>query len=141
MESAQTMKVFFYGLFMDTDLLAKKGIAPKDAVVGHIDGFSLRIGERATLLRIVGARAYGVIMEITRSEAMDLYAESSVADYVAEPVICELIDGSKVDASCFILPDNKVSGTNKDYAEALSQVARKLGLPESYIAEIKRACY
>jgi hypothetical protein len=134
------MKVFFYGLFMDADLLAKKGITPQDAVVAHVDGFSLRIGERATLVRTAGARAYGVIMEITPSEATDLYAESSVADYVAEPVISELIDGSKVAASCFILPNDKVSGTNKDYAEALSQVAHKLGLPENYIAEIKRAC-
>ena len=134
------MKVFFYGLFMDADLLAKKGITPQGAVVAHVDGFSLRIGERATLLRAAGARAYGVIMEITPSEARDLYSESSVADYVAEQVVSELVDGSKVEATCFILPHNKVTGTNKDYAEALSQVAHKLGLPENYIAEIKRAC-
>ena len=134
------MKVFFYGLFMDADLLAKKGITPQDAEVAHVDGFSLHIGERATLLRAAGARAYGVIMEITSSEAMDLYSESSVADYVAEPVISELVDGSKVEASCFISPHNKVTETNKDYAEALSQLAHKLGLPENYIAEIERAC-
>lgn len=134
------MKVFFYGLFMDADLLAKKGITPQDAVVAHVDGFSLRIGERATLVRAAGARAYGVIMEITPSEAMDLYSESSVADYVSEAVVSELVDGSKVKASCFILPHNKVTGTNKGYADALSQVARKLGLPENYVAEIKRAC-
>jgi len=134
------MKVFFYGLFMDTELLAKKGIKPQCAVVGHVDGFSLRIGERATLLHNAGARTYGVIMEISPSEARELYAESSVVDYVAETVISELIDGSKVEASCYILPNNKVTGTNKIYAEALSKVAHKLDLPESYIAEIERAC-
>ena len=133
------MKVFFYGLFMDVDLLAKKGIIPKNAVVGHVDGFSLRIGERATLLRSVAARAYGVMMEISPGEAKDLYAESSVADYVPEQVTVELMDGTKVEASCYILPDDKVTGTNKDYAEALVQVADKLGLPESYIAEITQA--
>jgi hypothetical protein len=49
------------------------------------------------------------------------------------------MDGSKVEASCYILPDDKVTGTNADYAEALLQVARKLGLPETYLAEIKQA--
>lgn len=134
------MKVFFYGLFMDADLLAGKGITPQEAAVAHVDGFSLRIGERATLIRTEGARAYGVTMEITASEAKDLYSESSVADYVAETVVSKLVDGRKVEASCFILPLNKVTGTNKDYAKDLSQVAHKLGLPEVYIAEIKRAC-
>lgn len=133
------MNVFFYGLFMDADLLAEKGITPRDAAVGHVEGFSLYIGERATLLRSAGARAYGVVMEISPGEAKDLYAEASVADYVPEPVIVELIDGSKVEASCYILPDDKVTGTNTDYAEALLQVARKLGLPETYLAGIKQA--
>lgn len=133
------MKVFFYGLFMDADLLAEKGIIPRDAAVGHVEGFSLCIGERATLLHSAGARAYGVVMEISPGEAKDLYAESSVADYVPEPVTVELMDGSKVEASCYVLPDDKVSGTNKDYAKALLQVARKLDLPETYLAEIMQA--
>jgi hypothetical protein len=133
------MKVFFYGLFMDANLLAEKGIFPQDAAIGHVEGFSLCIGERATLLRTAGARAYGVVMEISSGEAKDLYAESSVADYVPESVTAELMDGSKVEASCYILPSEKVTGTNKDYAEALLKVARKLGLPEAYLAEITQA--
>ncbi|MDH3578376.1 MAG: gamma-glutamylcyclotransferase [Gammaproteobacteria bacterium] len=134
------MKVFFYGLFMDVDLLAKKGITPQVAVVGHVDGFSLHIGERATLLRSAGARAYGVMMEISSGEAKDLYAESSVADYVPKAITVELMDGSEVEASCYTLPDDKITETNKDYAKALLQVADKLGLPETYIAEITQAC-
>ena len=134
------MKVFFYGLFMDADLLAKMGLKPKNVEVAHVDGFRLRIGERATLLRAKDAKAYGVVMEITSDEVDDLYAESSVADYVAETVTTELVDGRKVEASCYILPEDKVTGTNKEYAEALSRVAARLGLPEKYIAEIRQAC-
>jgi hypothetical protein len=134
------LKVFFYGLFMDVDLLAKKGITPQVAVVGHVNGFSLHIGERATLLRSAGARAHGVMMEISSGEAKDLYAESSVADYVPEVVTVELMDGSKVEASCYNLPDDKITETNRDYAEALLQVAVKLALPDTYIAEIAQAC-
>ncbi len=133
------MKLFFYGLFMDENLLAKKGIAASNAIVGYVDGFRLRIGERATLQCCPGARAYGVMMEISADQVRELYAESGVADYVPESVTVELIDGSNNEASCYNLPSNKVTGTNKRYAEALLEVANQLDLPESYIEQIRQA--
>ncbi len=133
------MNVFFYGLFMDEDLLAKKGISPSKAEVGFVDGFALRIGERATLIRSADTRSYGVMMNISPDQANELYAESSVADYVPESVTVELLNGSKVEASCYNLPVDKVTGTNKVYAQALLEVANRLGLPESYLVEIRQA--
>ncbi len=133
------MKVFFYGLFMDKGLLARNGITPSEAAVGYVDGFGLQIGERATLVRSEGTRAYGIMMEISAVEAKDLYADSSVADYVPEPVIVQLADGSQVDASCYNLPGDQITGTNKGYAEALLGLATELGLPESYLDEIRQA--
>jgi hypothetical protein len=35
---------------MDESLLASKGISPSRATVGHVDGYGLRIGRRATLV-------------------------------------------------------------------------------------------
>ncbi|MGI9284286.1 MAG: gamma-glutamylcyclotransferase family protein [Pseudomonadales bacterium] len=133
------MKVFFYGLFMDTDLLSRKGITPLDTVIAHVDGFSLRIGERATLQRKAGAQAYGVIMEISPDEAKGLYSESSVADYIAEPVVANLSNGNEVEAQCYNLPEEKITGTNQAYADALLKLSQKIGLPGPYLAEIKQA--
>jgi hypothetical protein len=56
--------VFFYGLFMDASVLASKGINPSRATIGHVDGYSLRIGRRATLVPDAGNRAYGVLMSL-----------------------------------------------------------------------------
>ncbi len=133
------MNVFFYGLFMDEDLLAKTGISPSKAEVGFVDGFALRIGERATLIRSADTRSYGVMMNISSDQANELYAQSSVADYVPESVTVELLNGSKVEARCYNLPVDKVTGTNKVYAQALLEVANSLGLPESYLVEIRQA--
>ena len=133
------MNVFFYGLFMDEALLAEKGVTPAFAAVGHVAGFALRIGERATLLRSPGARAYGVVMTVSREEAQVLYSEPSVADYVPATVTVELLNGEKVAATCYNLPGDKVTGTNQAYAEALWALARRLGLPEHYLEEIRQA--
>jgi hypothetical protein len=79
------------------------------------------------------------MMDIAPNEAMELYAEDSVADYLPEPVTVELINGTKVKATCYNLPNAKVTGTNKDYAESLLQVAGRLGLPDCYLDEIRQA--
>ena len=133
------MRVFFYGLFMDEDLLATKGIVPKEVTSGFLDGYRLRIGERATLIRHPGSRAYGAVMEITPGDAKELYAEESVADYLPEPVTVELMDGTQLEATCYNLPGNKVTGANKAYAEALLAVATRLGFPDSYLEQIRQA--
>ncbi len=133
------MKVFFYGLFMDESLLATKGIEPSGESSGFVDDYTLRIGERATLIRSAGGRAYGVMMEIAPSEATELYAEDSVADYLPEPVTVELMDGTRVQATCYNLPVEKVTGTNAEYAKSLLDLATRLDFPDSYLEQIRQA--
>ena len=133
------MNVFFYGLFMDEQLLAAKGIAPSDMRMGYVDGFCLRIGARATLMRSKDDRAYGVLMDIAPDEAAALYDENSVTDYVAEPVTVELMEGGRIEAACYNLPVDKIAGANKDYARSLLTVAARLGFPENYLEQIRQA--
>jgi len=133
------VRVFFYGLFMDERLLATKGIEPSEVNLGFVDGYGLRIGERATLVCRPDSRAYGAMMDIAPSEATELYAEESVADYLPEPVIVELMDGTQVEATCYNLPSDKVAGANKEYAESLLDVATRLDFPDFYLEQIRQA--
>ena len=134
---AHAVTVFFYGLFMDESLLASKGVLPRNSAIAYVDGFSLHIGNRATLLPEEKARAYGVLMEILREDAAALYSDESVSDYVAQPVIATLPDGSAVSAVSYNLPATRLTGTNPEYASALLELASRLGLPESYLEHIR----
>lgn len=133
------MNVFFYGLFMDEQLLVAKGITPSAMRKGFVRGYRLRIGARATLLRAERGLAYGVLMDIAPEEAAALYDEKSVADYAPETVTVELTDGARIEAACYNLPAEKVSGANKDYARSLLKVAERLAFPEAYLDEIRKA--
>lgn len=133
------MRVFFYGLFMDQRLLASKGVVPSEINVGFVDGYVLRIGDRATLAPRPEGRAYGVMMDIAPKDAEALYSEESVADYLPEPVIVELADGRRFEATCFNLPGDNVTGSNRNYAESLLDVATRMGFPDSYLAQIRQA--
>jgi len=132
------MQTFFYGLFMDETLLARRGIKPASSVPGCVNGYVLRIGERATLAKDREACAYGVLMELGASDVKDLYSEESVADYLPESLEIELSDGSTVEATCYNLPEDKVQGTNRAYAAALLELATNIRLPDTYLLHIRR---
>jgi len=137
--NTNAIRVFFYGLFMDESLLASKDVRPTESTIGYVDGFSLHIGKRATLLPEANSRAYGVLMKITSEGAAALYSEQSVADYVAEPVVVKLPGNIQVSAVCYNLPAARLTGTNPEYAAALLTLATKLGLPDSYLGHIRNA--
>jgi hypothetical protein len=133
------IEVFFYGLFMDGDLLRAQGFDPRDPRLASVSGLALRLGARATLVPESGGRVHGMLMALTHAEIDRLYAEPSVAAYRAEPVTAILKDGGIVAALCFNLPEAPpVGASNPDYAAKLTVVARRLGLPEEYIASIGR---
>jgi len=132
-----SINVFFYGLFMDESLLASKGVRARRCEPGHVDGYRLHIGERATLLPAKDSRSYGVLMEITTDQAATLYSDESVCDYVAEPVVVHLRDDQQVDAVCYNLPASKLTGESRRYAADLLALATRLGMPESYLARIR----
>lgn len=137
--SKSAINIFLYGLFMDESLLASKDVHPTESAIGYVDGFRLHIGQRATLLPEPHSRAYGVLMQVSPDDVAALYSEPSVADYVPESVTVELEDGSRVEATCYNLPGDKLAGANKAYAESLLELATRLGFPDSYLGQIRQA--
>ena len=131
------VEVFFYGLFMDADALREKGFHPADARQASVEGMALLLGERATLVPQNGGSVHGMLMSLTHAEVDRLYAEPSVAAYRAEPVLAALRDGGIVAALCFNLPAVPAGvRSNPEYAAKLRVAAKKMGLPDTYIANI-----
>ncbi|MCW8926387.1 MAG: gamma-glutamylcyclotransferase [Xanthomonadales bacterium] len=135
--NAQDVAVFFYGLFMDRSLLASRGINPSTAALAYVDGYGLRIGERATLVPDESNRAHGILMTMRAEDVRALYADESVADYVPESVWVVLPDGTLKRAVCYTLPQSELGGTNPQYAKSLLILAVKLGLPSAYLKQIR----
>jgi hypothetical protein len=132
------IQVFFYGLFMDADLLRTKGAHPVNIRPACVPGFALRIGQRATLLEIPDARAYGILTELTHDEIEQLYSEASVRAYRPEAVLAELSDGSRVPALCFnLLVPPSPQEVNSEYAAKLRDLGRRLGFPSDYVDRIQ----
>jgi hypothetical protein len=134
--TGRLINVFFYGLFMDVEVLRAKGLRPVDPRQVCIPGFALRIGQRATLVPDPEARVYGILMQLSHNEIERLYAEPGVREYRPEAVLAEL-DDARIPALCFNLPEPPSPGeSNKEYAQKLRLLAKRLGLPADYIDRI-----
>lgn len=70
--------VFFYGLFMDADLLRARGLTPEGGELAAVDGLALRIGQRAALVPTPGgtiaALCYNLLQPPSPSERNPEYA-------------------------------------------------------------------
>ena len=128
--------VFFYGLFMDEDLLKNKGFHPTNKKLAFADGFGLRIGEKATLIKSASERSYGIVMDLSEDEINRLYSAPGVEEYLPEEIEVFDMNGNADRVLCYNLPISKLTGSNKEYAKSLSAAAQKMGLPESYIEQI-----
>lgn len=131
------INVFFYGLFMDDELLRAKGVQARNSRVASVEGYALSIGERATLVPDPMGLVYGNVKELSYAEIDHLYSEPSVSAYKPEAVLAKLTDGSRVPALCFNLPDTMGTAQNLEYAAKLRELARQLGLPSTYVENIK----
>jgi hypothetical protein len=135
---ARRVSVFFYGLFMDPDLLRGRGVDPVNPRRACVRKRRLRIGERAALEADPGGIVYGMLIELTHADIERLYAEPSVAAYRPEAVLAEPDEGEPVAALCYNLPSAPAAHErNPDYARRLRELAARLELPGDYVRSIE----
>jgi hypothetical protein len=135
--SDRRIDAFFYGLFMDIDVLRESGVAPVNPRRAYVDGFAPRIGQRATLVPSAGGRAYGMLFGLTHAELERLYAAPGLDQYRPEAVLAQPMEGTPVPALCYNLrqaprPDER----NPGYAARLQHVLGKLGFPREYVGSV-----
>jgi hypothetical protein len=129
--------VFFYGLFMDREILREAGVTPTHPRPAAVDGFALRIGRRATLLPTPGARAYGMLFALTHSELARLYAAPGLEAYRPEAVLARPLEGAPAPALCYTLGEApEPHERNPEYAARLQRVLARLGFPPEYVASV-----
>ncbi len=88
---------------MDEELLRGRGLTPQRPELASVDGFTLRIGQRAALAPKPGGRVHGVVVSLTLAELNRLYSEPSVQAYELQAVLIHLATGGVVAALCYNL--------------------------------------
>jgi hypothetical protein len=135
--SDRRIDAFFYGLFMDGEILRKAGVEPTNPRRAYVDGFALRIGQRATLVPSTGGRAYGMLFALTQAELVRLYAAPGLEQYQPEAILAQPLVGTPLPALCYNLREApQPHERNSEYAAQLQRTLKELDFPAEYVASV-----
>ena len=123
-------EVFFYGLYMDPEILTNKGVTPRNPRIATVKGYKLRIGKLATLLRDEKSQAGGIIYSLTHHEIDKLYKGSGLVAYVPESLSATTESNVTLSVLCcnLLIPPT-TDESNPEYLEKLTTCMKKYNVP------------
>ena len=130
---------FFYGSFMNPDVLAKAEVSPSQRQMARLEGWELRISPRATLAPAPESCVYGVLAQLTHSDIDKLYTKDwfGFGTYLPEAVIVTDAAARQWAALCFIAWQTEGGAPTEEYIGKMVAVAREFSFPEDYVRHIR----
>lgn len=132
---------FFYGGYMDAQLLKAAGTKPENCEVGYVEGFALTVGPLANLKEETGAKAYGLLAQLSHHDLDTLYAGDTPhlrgAKYLPEAVLVKTNSGKAIPALTYICPNLPYMAPGSAYLEKLIDAAKTLSLPKQCIEHMR----
>jgi hypothetical protein len=133
------VRVFFYGSFINREVLARGGLVAERIDVGKLWGFDIRIETLATLVRSDRHCVYGIVCRATHAELRSLYGQDWLGGtYLPEAVLVETEGGRLLPALCYIAPTRPPAAPAADYLDWIIGPAREYGFPDWYIQRLER---
>ena len=132
-----TVWTFFYGSFMNLDVLKQGGFVPERYEVAKLSGFDICIRPLATLVHSDQHCVHGIVALGTHKQLRRLYSQDWVGNYLPEPVLVETLDGKWRAALCYIAPVSEPRLATNDYIARIVGPAKEYGFPAWYIARLE----
>jgi hypothetical protein len=132
--------VFFYGSYMNLDVLREVDLVPPQWEVAKVMGFDITIAPRANLVPSEFDAVYGIVALATHRELQRLYdhARNVLGEtYFPRAVLTEILDGKWRPALCYLAPEMAPRPAAADYVDRIVRPARELGFPDWYIARLE----
>ncbi len=131
---------FFYGSYINFDVLKEVGLVPDEYEVARLSGFDIQIQPLANLTKSDEHSVYGIVASATHEELGRLYqhAEHVLGGvYLPEAVLTETKDGKLRPALCYIAPSIEPKPAANDYIDRIVALAKEYGFPAWYIERLE----
>jgi len=131
---------FFYGSYINLDVLREVDYVPEKWEVARLLGFDIFIRPRANLVRSKQHSVYGILAAGTHAELGRLYAHAKDVlgeIYLPEAVLAETLDGKWKPALCYICPSMEPRSATNEYIDRIVAPARQYGFPDWYIQRLE----
>ena len=143
MTTSSRVWVFFYGSYMDMNILKDFDCVPEQWEVARVYGYDIVIQPRANLLRSDRNCVYGIVAAVTHDQLDQLYTRIQRdfgQTYLPEPVLAETMLGTWMPAMTYIAASMETGQPARDYVERMVKPARDLDFPAWYIERLESFC-
>jgi hypothetical protein len=132
---------FFYGSYINLDVLKEADLVPRDIEVARLSGFDITISPLANLVESSQHMVYGILATASHRELQRLYIEHAqdVLGGIYEPqaVLTETMSGLWRPALTYIAHAMAPGPAARDYVERIARPAREFGFPAWYCDRIE----
>jgi hypothetical protein len=130
---------FFYGSFINQDVLKQYDVTLLSFEVARLDGFDIAIQPLATLVPSDERCVYGIVAGLTHAQLRALYSQDWVSGYDPYPVLVTSAKGVLIPCLCYIAANTKEpSPPTQDYLMKIIAPAQAYGFPQWYIARLQQ---
>lgn len=131
---------FFYGSYMDPEVLAEADVVPERLEVAWVPGFEIVIERLANLIPSNRHMAYGILAHTTHAELARLYDQARDvlgAAYHPQAVLAWTPSGQLEPALCYLSPEVPAGPPAAEYVARIIAPARKFGFPDWYVRRLE----
>jgi len=131
---------FFYGSYINLDVLAEVDYTPREYEPARLPGFNIAIRPLANLVRSDQHTVYGIVATGTHTELDRLYdhAENILGGrYLAEAVLIQTMSGRWLPALTYIAPQLSGEPATPEYIERIVKPASVYGFPAWYLERLE----
>ncbi len=131
---------FFYGSYINFDVLKEVGLVPDEYEVARLSGFDIQIQPLANLIKSDEHSVYGIVSTATHDQLGRLYEHAEHvlgAVYLPEAVLTETMDGPLRPALCYIAPSMEPKPAENAYIDRIVGPAKEYGFPTWYVERLE----
>lgn len=131
---------FFYGSYMNAEVLGKMELELAEVEVAQLDGFALRIEPLANLVRSEAHSVFGLVGRLTHADLDELYSHARDVlggYYLPEAVLVRTSSGRYLPAMCWISHDLEAAPAESAYVDRVLAAAVEYGFPQWYLERIE----
>jgi hypothetical protein len=136
-----TVGVFFYGSYINFNVLKEVDINERIFDVGSVNGYELTISPLANLKYKKQGIAYGILTKLNHYELDRLYQDHAKGklggEYLPEAVIVYQLHGIYTPALCYISHYMEEGKADPAYVERILKPAKEYRFPNWYLNHIE----
>ncbi len=139
--SKYKVDVFFYGSYINFDVLAEVEIYERSYQVAWLPNYKLVISPLANLAKDQSFVTLGIATKLNHDELNRLYIEHARdklgGNYLPEAVLVYISRNSMMPALSYISHEMEAARPETEYVDRILRPARKYGFPSHYLEHIE----